>query len=172
MTIDYKNSKVYKIWSPNGDKIYVGSTTKKMLCQRMTAHREDFKRWKAGNFHSVSSFLLFEEYGVENCFIELIEAKECNSKDELHKLEGKYIRELNCVNKVVPGRTKKEYYKDNLDHIVEYNNKWREDNKEIIKANKSTPLTCECGSTYRIHHKARHGRSIKHKLFLEKPIEN
>ena len=53
MTIDYKNSKVYKIWSPNGDKVYIGSTTKEMLCQRMTAHREDFKRWKAGNFHSV-----------------------------------------------------------------------------------------------------------------------
>ena len=55
MTIDYKNSKVYKIWSPNGDKIYVGSTTKKLLCQRMTAHREDFKRWKDGKFQSVSS---------------------------------------------------------------------------------------------------------------------
>ena len=171
MTIDYKNSKVYKIWSPNGDKIYIGSTTKILLCQRMTAHREDFKRWKAGNFHSVSSFTLFIEYGVENCFIELIEAKECNSKDELHKLEGKYIRELNCVNKVVPGRTKKEYYKDNLEHIVEYNNKWREENKEIIKTKKSTPLTCECGSIYRDHHRARHARSIKHKLFLEKPIE-
>ena len=170
MTIDYKNSKVYKIWSPNGDKIYVGSTTKKMLCQRMTAHREDFKRWKAGNFQSVSSFLLFEEYGVENCLIELLEAKECNSKDELRQLEGKYIRDMVCVNKRIEGRTKKEYYKDKIEHITEYRNQYREENKEEIKLKKSTPLTCECGSIYRDHHKARHVRSIKHKLFLEKPL--
>ena len=170
MTIDYKNSKVYKIWSPKGDKIYVGSTTKVMLCQRMTAHREDFKRWKAGKYHYISSFSLFEEYGIENCFIELLEAKECNSKDELHKLEGKYIRELNCVNKVVSGRTKKEYYQDNKEHIVEYKNNWREENKEVIKTKKLMSFTCECGSNYTNCHKLRHERSIKHKLFLEKPI--
>ena len=170
MTIDYKNSKVYKIWSPNGDKIYVGSTTKTLLCQRMSAHREDFKRWKAGNYHFVSSFLLFEEYGVKNCLIELIESKEFNSKDELKQLEGKYIRDLDCVNKKIEGRTKKEYYQDNKEHIVEYRNQYRVDNKEKIKLHKSAQFTCACGSSYTNCHKLRHERSIKHKLFLEKPI--
>ena len=104
--------------------------------------------------------------------IELLEAKEFNSKDELRQLEGKYIRDMVCVNKRIEGRTKKEYYKDKIEHITEYRNQYREKNKEEIKLKKSTPLTCECGSIYRDHHKARHGRSIKHKLFLEKPIEN
>ena len=31
--VNYANSKVYKIWSTQGDKIYVGSTTKQYLSQ-------------------------------------------------------------------------------------------------------------------------------------------
>ena len=155
MTIDYKNSKVYKIWSPNGDKIYVGSTTKVLLCQRMTVHRNHYKHWKHNKRSPITSFLLFEEYGLDNCYIELLEAKECLSKDELNQLEGKYIRVLVCVNKNITGRTLKEY---------------RNDHKEEIKIKKTTPLTCLCGATYQKDYKARHERTIKHKLFLEKPI--
>ena len=58
--MNYQQTKIYRIESHLGNKIYIGSTTKKMLCQRMTAHREDFKRWKAGNYHSISSFLLLK----------------------------------------------------------------------------------------------------------------
>ena len=155
MTIDYKNSKVYKIWSPNGDKIYVGSTTKTFLCQRMSAHRNCYKFWEKNKQKFISSFLLFEEYGIANCFIELLEANECSSKDQLKQLEGKYIRDLVCVNKNIVGRTLKEY---------------RDDHKEEIKIKKTTPLTCLCGSTYQKDYKARHERTIKHILFLEKPI--
>ena len=52
-----------------------------------------------------TSYILFEEYGVENCIIELIETKSCKDKDELRKLEGHYIRSLKCVNEYVLGRT-------------------------------------------------------------------
>ena len=116
--VNYANSKVYKIWSTQGDKIYVGSTTKQYLSQRMDTHRTAYKSWKDGKCKLITSFKLFDEYGLENCSIELLEAKECNSKDELLKIEGKYIRELECVNKRLEGRTIK---------------KWREDNKESIK---------------------------------------
>ena len=121
MSINYKNSKIYRIWSPQGDKVYIGSTTKELLCQRMTAHRKEYRKWKKTNIQCVTSYLLFEEYGIENCFIELLEAKECNSKDELNQLEGKYIRELTCVNKRVEGRTRKQY---------------REEHKEEVKSHK------------------------------------
>ena len=88
MTINYENSKVYKIWSPSGDKIYVGSTTKEYLSQRMTAHRTNYNRWKLGVYGYITAFLIFDEYGLDNCFIELLEAKSCKSKDELNQLEG------------------------------------------------------------------------------------
>ena len=80
--VNYANSKVYKIWSTQGDKIYIGSTTKQYLSQRMDKHRSDYKQFLKSNISVTSSYLVFEEYGVDNCLIELLEAKECISKDE------------------------------------------------------------------------------------------
>jgi len=160
--VNYTNSKIYKIWSPQGNKIYIGSTTKKYLSQRMDKHRNSHKYFKNGKYHFVSSFELFEEYGIENCFIELLEAKECISKDELTQLEGKYIRTLDCVNKHIPGRTKQEYYEDNKEHLIEYKKKHYEDNKE----ERFKKHNCVCGSTYSNHHKFRHEKSNKHQKFV------
>jgi hypothetical protein len=139
----YEKAKVYKIWSTQGDKIYIGSTCKEYLSQRMVSHRKDYNGWKNTENRFMSSFLLFDEYGLENCFIELLEAKECKSKDELRKIEGKYIRELECVNKRIAGQTKKEYYENSIEVRKRYyeNNKqnisdrqkqYRDDNKEKI----------------------------------------
>ena len=108
MVIKYEDTKIYKIYSHVGDKIYIGSTTKPLLSQRMTKHRSEYKRWKSGGKGGfIRSYELFDEYGIENCIIELIEAKHCMDSDEKNKLEGKYIRELECVNKNIAGRTMK-----------------------------------------------------------------
>ena len=180
--VNYANSKVYKIWSTQGDKIYVGSTTKQYLSQRMEKHRADYKHWKNGHYGQTTSFQLFNEYGLDNCFIELIEAKECNSKDELHQLEGKYIRELNCVNKNIAGRTHKEYRTDKKEQITaymkEYYNQTKEDkleyqkeyflyNKQKILDKQKQKINCECGIEYTYGHKSRHLKSNKHCQFIE-----
>ena len=132
----YEKAKVYKIWSTQGDKIYVGSTCKEYLSQRMVSHRGDYNKWKKGTYGHITSFDLFEEYGVKNCFIELLEGKCCNSKDELRQLEGKYIRELDCINKCIAGQTRNEYNKryteDNKDKITEYKKNYYIDNKERL----------------------------------------
>ena len=71
--MNYKNGKIYKIESHLGDKIYIGSTTKQYLSQRFVNHRSDFKMWQNEKIpRRVNSFILFEEYGVENCEIVLI----------------------------------------------------------------------------------------------------
>ena len=187
--VNYTNSKVYKIWSTQGDEIYIGSTTKQYLSQRMDKHRSDYKRWKDNKSNFITSFKLFEEYGLENCFIELIEAKECDSKDELHKLEGKYIRELECVNKIIPVRTEeekreyhnqyykdnkeqlneqnKQYYKDNKNQVLQYQKEYYESNKEKVLEQHSQIFNCECGKRYSHGHKSRHFKSIKHCKFIE-----
>ena len=71
--VNYRNSKVYKIWSTQGDNIYIGSTTKQYLSQRMDNHRRCYRAWKNETYHFVSSYILFDEYGLQNCFIELSE---------------------------------------------------------------------------------------------------
>ena len=46
----------------------------------------------------VYSYILFDEYGVDNCKIELIEACPCNSIDELRKRETHYIQTIPNIN--------------------------------------------------------------------------
>jgi hypothetical protein len=46
------------------------------------------------------SSALFEEYGVENCIIELIEARPCIDIDDQGRLEGSYIQMFDCANKI------------------------------------------------------------------------
>jgi hypothetical protein len=145
--VKYANGKIYKIEPlidhDEGD-IYIGSTTKNLLCQRMETHRGDYRRWKDGKRDKVMSFDIFDKYGLENCVITLLESVNANSKDELHTRRRYYIQSLKCVNKSVPMRTNKEYMKDNKEVISEQkkqhyeNNKeqkkqYREDNKEKIK---------------------------------------
>lgn len=99
--VNYSNGKIYKIVPTNGDDIcYIGSTTKQYLSQRMDSHRTKYKNWQKNNkIEKASSVELFEKYGVENCKIVLIENFPCNTKDELEKREGEYIKTLNCINK-------------------------------------------------------------------------
>jgi len=130
--VNYNNSKIYKIESHLGDKVYIGSTTKEYLSQRMDAHRCGFKRWKNGKTHYLTAFIIFDEYGLENCKIILLEALICNTKDELHAREAHYIKTMNCINKNIPNRIAKQYKKDNKDKISEQGKTYRDDNKESL----------------------------------------
>lgn len=187
--MNYTKTKIYKIWSPKGDKIYIGSTCKDRLCQRMTGHRNKYNYYKKNNTNLITSYLLFDEYGIENCFIELIESKECSNKDEKNQLEGHYIRILECVNKNIIGRTLKEYYEDNKDKIKQYREankesikQYRKDNKESIKQyrteyselnkvkineKRKEKILCKCGSNIRRSNKSSHEKTLKHKQLME-----
>ena len=108
---DYTKTKIYKIESHLGNKIYVGSTAKFYLSQRLQQHKNDYKGWKNGKRGKITSFELFDEYGPENCQIVLIEEYSCSSKDAKNAREGHYIKELDCVNKLIMGRSIEESQK-------------------------------------------------------------
>lgn len=120
----YQRGKIYKIVDNGYNMCYYGSTVK-LLCQRIGNHRSLFRKNK--NKCEVSK--LFDTYGLENCKIELVENYPCNSKEELLKREGFYIKNNDCINKIIAGRTPKEYREDHKDDIKKY----REDNKENLK---------------------------------------
>ena len=137
---NYNNSKIYKIEPTcehdEGD-IYIGSTTNKLLCQRMASHRCEYKKYKDGSCNSkVMSFDIFDKYGLDNVKIVLIELVNANSKDELILKESEYIRNTKCVNKVIPNRTQKEWKSVNKDKITKHLKKYYEANKELIKIKK------------------------------------
>ena len=70
----------------------------------------------------ITVFNIFDEYGPDNCKIELVELYPCNSKMELEKQEGRYIKENHCVNKHIAGRTNIEYYNDNKEQVKHHVN--------------------------------------------------
>ena len=131
---NYSNGKIYKIEPINGEDgdVYIGSTTKKYLSQRMTAHRTDYKRFLNEKGANVRSFKLFEKYGIENCKIILLELVNANTKDELLAREAHYIKSVACVNKMVPLQTSKEYREANRDLINEKNIQAYTANKDAI----------------------------------------
>lgn len=139
--VNYQLGKIYKIYSHIDPSIcYVGSTCKKLLCQRMNGHRSDYKVWKNGNGRKITSYDLFDKFGIENCIIELIEEYQCDSKDQLSKKEGEYIKLLNCINKNIAGRTNNEWHHDNKVQIAintkEYKKNYEIENKEVISLRK------------------------------------
>jgi hypothetical protein len=97
--MDYNNTKIYKIVSDWGNKVYIGTTTKQYLSQRMQGHRANYKTWQKSGKRRCTSFELFDEYGIENCKIVLIELHPCNTKDEQSAREYFHISSMDCVNK-------------------------------------------------------------------------
>ena len=129
---NYQKGKIYKVVDVEYKLCYIGSTVE-TLGRRMAKHRDHYKRYKEGNANNVKVFDVFSKVGVENCKIELIENYPCNSKEELQAKEGQYIRECDCVNKQIAGRTNEQWKKDNIEMIREKERKYREENKDVIK---------------------------------------
>ena len=159
----YQNGKIYKIVDSGYTKCYIGSTVEP-LSNRMAGHRSHYRRGKLNS----NSKLLFDEFGTDNCRIELIEHFPCNSKEELLKREGNYISSTDCVNKVVPGRTKQEWHQQryNLPHVVAYRKQFVETHCEELKEYKKNwgahLFLCECGCEINRSSKSKHLKSIKH----------
>ncbi len=131
---NYQLSKIYKIYSPSKNLIYIGSTTQ-TLSQRLAGHLRDKKNYDKDNTKkSYTSFIVLD---CEDYKIELLEEYACNNRTQLHKKEGEYIKNIECVNKCVAGRTKKEYNKQyniaNADKRKEYRITNADKIKEQIK---------------------------------------
>jgi len=124
---NYQNSKIYKIVShSNPDLIYYGSTTQS-LSSRMSQHRGIYRMYTSGKIkYYVSAYDILK---YEDAIILLVENFSCSNKEELHKKEGEYILNNECVNKKVAGRK----VEDRMDEHNAYQKKYREQNKEKIK---------------------------------------
>ena len=127
----FKNGKIYKVVDVNNNKSYYGSTIQR-LSMRMALHRKSYKDYKNAKFNKLCVFDIFDEFGVENCKIELIKVFPCNDKISLLKEEGQYIRNNDCVNRIIAGRTIKEYYEDNREKYSEHSRKYYTANKAKI----------------------------------------
>ena len=145
---NYKNSKIYKIVNYENDKFYIGSTTQP-LYKRINEHRSKHNTCMSKNIG----------VDLKECKIILIEAFECENKQELLKKEREYydkykLEGINIVNKIRPIVTKeelaeqkkkykiynreqqKQYEIKNKEKIKERTKQYEIKNKEIIKERK------------------------------------
>ena len=124
---DYKEGKVYMIWSPNTDKVYIGSTVQP-LHKRFHEHKRRLtgqKSYRTAN----------EVLACGNARIELIEDYPCANKGELNRREGQIMREYDKrVNQLIAGRTVAEYRADNREKIAAQMREYRAKNREQIAA--------------------------------------
>lgn len=177
----YNDGKIYRIVNAELNMIYYGSTTQS-LNKRYYQHKKDSKDPTRSN----TSKKLFQTTTIP--YIELLETVFCNNKIELETIERHYIENhysgfSECVNKVIPLRTNKEYYIDNCEIIKEKYRNYYAINKANIclkkkefylkhKERLTKKFDCPCGGSYTPKHKARHFKSIKHQKFIESEQPN
>ena len=129
---DDKLGKIYKLHIlGNEELVYYGSTMQS-LGARLSGHKRTFKRWKNGKSAYITSFKLLE---IEGVVITLVEKYPWSCRYELASRGRWWIENNKCVNKCVPTRTIKEWYKVNTDKMKEYYKANIDKIKEYRKAN-------------------------------------
>lgn len=185
--VNYKNGKIYKIESKQGNCQYIGSTCQKLKA-RFKGHLNNYKHCEKSKRYITS----FDVLKYPDATISLIKLYPCDDKKELFREEGKYIKQLDCVNKTQAGRTHREFYIENKQQILEdrkkfyienkekimnnvsnyyqknkqtritYAKKYREENKQKLKEKASSRIICKCGMDIRFGDKRRHERTKYH----------
>ena len=150
--------KIYKIYSYDDDKIYIGSTTQP-LYKRLGCHKSTYIHFQKKQTKYISSVEILKNPTHK---IELIELFPCDTKEELVKREGYYIKKLDCVNKRIAGRSKKEYIEDNKESYDQWHRDYYKKNKTETLEKGAVKYKCECGTMATVGHITRHVKSIQH----------
>jgi hypothetical protein len=130
--------RVYKIVSK--DLTYVGSTVLP-LNERLRLHHNDYKAYLNGNPHYVTSYEVIKDEHE----IQLIYEGEFENENSMRKMEGEYQRKIECVNKIIAGRTPHEYRQENREEINKKATLYRQEHTEEIQV-------------YRQEHKEEHNQ--------------
>ncbi len=137
----YKNGKIYTIRYRGDDSlIYVGSTCLP-LHQRFYVHKNTCFNQNSKDYNIYLYQTIRKTGNINDWYIELYENYTCENKEQLLKREGEIIRELGTLNKVISGRTDKEYYIDNKDKILDQRKEYYGIKKEEIKQKKKEKYT-------------------------------
>jgi hypothetical protein len=130
--------KIYKISCSGTDKVYIGSTINRSLPTRFSNHLNEYKRWNQGiRKGSYSLFKYFQEYGLENCSIHLVENCVCLDRSELRGREDYWCSQFNCIN------------------------------LNVARKYKTRDITCKCGSILSKTSYKKHIKSQKHQNYLK-----
>ena len=198
---DYQKGQIYTIrYRLDDSLLYVGSTSQP-LHKRWQDHKDKHNNIK----HKEYDYLLYQKIretnDIKNWYIELYEVFPCNNRKELNKKEGEIIRLLNAnLNKVIPGRTQKEYREEHKEQISIMKQEWYQNNLDKVKASRERnkekyreydrersntetrkeynrlrgreKASCECGCVVTKNTLSHHKKTLKHKILMESKSED
>lgn len=138
----YEHSKVYAIRNDVDDDIYIGSTTS-ALSKRFYEHKRELNKTQIKPYRLYKKMI---ELGFEHFYIELVEEVKCQNREQLLKVEGKYIREMGTLNKLIAGRTRQEYQKEcQKEYRKEYQKEYQKEYRKGYMAKLLQKEECSCG---------------------------
>jgi hypothetical protein len=156
----FGNGKIYMLESDEGKVCYIGSTCGD-LYTRLQRHKREMLKWGSGKKKFLTSFHVLK---YSDAKMMLIEDYGCATEKELLAREGFHIRaakgldnagciyDYECVNKMIPGRTQREYLSDNYEHFL--SNRGKKGRVERWKCH-----ICDC---YTIWPQEIHSSSVEH----------
>ncbi len=130
---NYSKTILYKIVckDTNINDIYIGHTTN--FNSRKNDHKKNCNNEKNEHYNLKVYQFIRNNGGFENWEIIKIEDYPCENKLEALKRENYLVKELkSSLNSDIPGRTYKEWYKDNKKNIAKKMKEYCEKNKEIL----------------------------------------
>jgi hypothetical protein len=171
---------IYEIVCNITNEKYYGST-KSNIARRMYSHKTASSKCTSRQIIDRGDYIF-----------RVLETLDNPTKIELWAKEKEYIKNNECINKLIPAQTEEElkaniifrngkyyldnkeellnqqkkYYFDNKNRITSRVKKYYNDNKEVIQAVRKEKLICECGDAYTIQNRARHCKTKKHINFI------
>ena len=134
LPMDYSTAVIYKICCKDLSitECYVGSTTN--LYNRKSQHKGACNNVKSKK-HNINVYQFIRaNYGWYNWSVIVVEEFPCDSKIQLETRERYHMESLKAtLNRAVPTRSTKEYYKDNVERLKEQHKKYYENNSEKMK---------------------------------------
>jgi len=155
MAPNYANTNLYELRTLTegyDHLVYRGKTTRD-ISKRLWEHNHDYQNYLNGTRHYCSSFEIVKHGNVK---IELVRVANCKNKKHSNRVEGDFIREVECVNKNMPGRTDAECAK-----------MWRAANQKYCKEKEAKTSVCECGMTVTTKYMNGHKQTKKHQKMME-----
>ena len=159
-------------------KAYYGSTCKTHK-RRWSKHLSDYTRYKKGLCEPCAVVDLFDEYGVDNFEMKIIELYPCENDLQLRIKEDEYIKNNECVNKNNAVKnaekqtaTAKQYKTEHKLQTSNVGKLYYQKNKDKILAQQKTKekdktrMICECGMDIYKASRWRHNKSAFHINFM------
>jgi len=122
--------RVYKIWAPGCERVYVGST-KQTLANRFRMHKASMTCWQKHRKKYMSSFDILAYNDAE---IDLITEEEFNDIQDMRECEKYWISKLDTVNQKRPMCTEEEHRQRKRDNMRKHYDRYRARQKEYSKS--------------------------------------